>query len=338
MNLKTDFTKLLLTGFFIIAVRLLAFANTTTEGYEIKLKLENYGKDTLLLGYQMGNQTYIRDTAVLDKTSGFFIFKGTEKLQSGIYLVVTQSKDICFQLMINDKEQNFTLVTTQQEPYSKAQLKDTKDNDIFFSYMNFLSVKNKDLESAKALKTMDSVNAVKKLIALDEEVKTYQHDLVKNHEGTVTSMLLKSTFEVELPKYEDIKDKEQRDLAMYYHYKAHYFDNYEMANPAMLRSPILYQRLDYYLEKLTPQHPDSILQSLDRIFNLIKPSKETFQHYFVHYLNKYAQTKLVGFDAIYVNLVKNYVYTGLADNFISKESKERAIQNAAKLFPTLIGQ
>jgi hypothetical protein len=125
MNLKADFTKLLLTGFFIIAMRLVAFANTVTDGYEIKVKFDDYGKDTLFLGFQMGNQTYIRDTAVLNKSSGFFTFKGEEKLKTGIYFIVSQSNDICFQLIINDQEQSFSLITTKQEPYAKAKLKDT---------------------------------------------------------------------------------------------------------------------------------------------------------------------------------------------------------------------
>jgi thiol-disulfide isomerase/thioredoxin len=338
MNFKTDFTKLFLTGFFIIALRLVAFANTTADGYEIKVKLSDYAKDTLLLGYQLGNQSYIRDTAVLDKTSGFFTFKGKEKLKAGIYLVVMLPDNNYFQVMINEAEQNFTLVTTTQEPYAKAKLKDTKDNDLFFGYMNYLAEKRKEAEAANALKAKDSIAASKKLIALDQEVKSYQNDLVKKQAGSVTAMLIKTAMEVDGPKFEEVQDKEQRDVAMYYYYKQHWFDNFDMANPAMLRSPVLFQRIDYYIEKLTPQHPDSILQSLDRVFELTKPSNETFQFYFVHYLNQYAKSKLVGFDAVYVNLAKKYIDTGITDAFIEKENKEKILTNAAKLYPILIGK
>jgi thiol-disulfide isomerase/thioredoxin len=204
--------------------------------------------------------------------------------------------------------------------------------------MTYIAEKTKDADKAKSLKSVDSINAIKKLTTLDDEVKSFQHDLVKKHENTVSSMLIKSTFEVEVPIYDNIKDKGERELARYYHYKNHYFDNFDMANPAMLRSPVLFQRIDYFIEKLTPQHPDSILQSLDHIFQLIKPSKETFQFYFAHYLNQYAQTKLVGFDAIYVNLAKKYIDSGETDYFIEKDRKEKILKNAAKLYPTLIGK
>jgi thiol-disulfide isomerase/thioredoxin len=338
MNFKTDFTKLLLTGFFIIAMRLVAFANTAADGYDIKIKLNDYAKDTLLLGYQLGNQSYIRDTAVLDKSSGFFTFKGKEKLKAGIYLVVMLPDNNYFQVMINDNEQNFAIETTTQDPYTKAKLKDTKDNDLFFGYMNYLAEKRKDAEAANALRAKDSIASSKKLTALDLEVKAYQANLLKNQANSVTALLIKTAMEVEGPKFDDIKDKEQRDIAMYYYYKQHWFDNFDMANPALLRSPVLFQRVDYYIEKLTPQHPDSILQSLDRIFELTKPAKETFQFYFVHYLNQYAKSKLVGFDAVYVNMAKKYIDTGLTDAFIEKENKEKILTNAAKLYPILIGK
>ena len=94
-----------------------------------------------------------------------------------------------------------------------------------------------------------------------------------------------------------------------------------MGNPALLRTPVLAQRIDGYLDRLTPQHPDSICESLDRILELVKPSKETFQFYFVQYLNKYIKSNVVGFDAVHVHLTKKYIETGLTDEFIPKENK-----------------
>ena len=340
MNLKTDFSKLLLTGFFIIAIRLFAFAHNTSDsnGYEIKIKLNDFTKDTIFLGYQLGDQSYIRDTAVLDKATGFFTFKGKEKLKPGIYLVVTPPDNSYFQIMIPENEQQFTLVTSTKEPYQQAKLKNSADNDLFFGYMNYLAEKRKEAEAANALKARDSIGALKKLTILDKEVKEYQHNLITKHANSVTAMLIKTAIEVDGPKFDEIKDKDQRELALYYYYKQHWFDNFDMANPALLRSPVLFQRVDYYIEKLTPQHPDSIMQSLDRIFDLMKPSNETFQFYFVHYLNIYAKSKLVGFDAVYVNMAKKYIETGLTDGFIEKDNKEKILSNANKLFPILIGK
>jgi peroxiredoxin len=337
--MKSDFLKLLLTGILITSMHAyVKAADILGDGYEIKVKLTEYGKDTLLLGYQLGDKTYIKDTALLDKTSGFFTFRGDKKLQPGVYLIVMPPDNNYFQIMVSDKEQNFTLTTSTQDYYNEAKLKNSSDNDVFFQYMKYLSDKRKDAEAAQALRAKDSIAAQQKLETLDKEVKQYQYDVAKKHLGTVSGLLIKSAVEIEIPKFENIKDDKERQLAVYYHYKQHYFDNFDMSNPALLRTPVLFQRINYYINSLTPSHPDSIIIALDRVFELIKPSKETFQFYFVHYLNEYAKSKLVGYDAIYVHLSKKYIETGQADDFIEKENREKIVTNANKLFPILIGK
>ena len=337
--MKSDLTKLILTGVFIVLMRTFSVAHTVEgTGYDIKIKLTEYASDSLFLGYQLGNQSYIKDTAILDKKTGFFNFKGEKNLQSGIYLLIMKPDNNYFQLMISDKEQSFTLATSTQDPYNQAKLKDSKDNELFFNYMKFLGDMRKTAEAANALKATDSTGAIKKLEALDKQVKEYQHNLITKNVGSTSAMLIKTAIEVENPKLGEIKNKEDKDNAMYLFYKEHWFDNFEMGNPALLRSPVLFQRIDYYIEKMTPTHPDSINISLDRVLGLLKPHKESFQYYFIHYLNQYAKSKLVGFDAIYVHLAKKYIETGLTDEFLDKENRDKIVLNANKLAPILIGK
>jgi thiol-disulfide isomerase/thioredoxin len=337
-DLFKDLSKLFLTGLFILMGHAYVHAGNGDGGYEIKVKLENYGRDTLLLGYQMGNSTYIKDTAILDKATGFFTFRGDKKLSAGVYLIVTPPDNNYFQIMVNDKEQNITLITNPATPYIKAQLKGSTDNTIFFNYMSYLNDKRKEAEDANAKRKTDSLGSLKILNNLDKEVREYQENLIKKNAGTVASALIKTASEIETPKFDDLKEKNERDMAMYLYYKQHYFDNFDMANPALLRSPVLFQRIDAYIEKLTPQHPDSICISLDRIMELVQPNKETFQYYFIHYLNQYAKSKLVGFDAIYVHLSKKYIETGITDAFIEGENRTKIVTNANKIYPILIGK
>ena len=339
--MKNDLIKLLLTGLTIFTLHNTILARRVSgdnDGYEIKVKLTDYTSDTLYLGYQMGGQTYLSDTAFLDKKSGFFTFKKEKKLNSGVYLVVVATKDNYFQIMVNDREQHFSLITSTALPYYEATLKGSKDNELFYNYMKFLSDKRKDAEAAGALKARDSIAAMKKFDDLDKEVKAYQWDLAKKNPTTVSAILIKSAIEIEMPKFEEVKDAEKKQLAQYYYYKKHCFDNFELGNPALLRTPVLQQRVDYYIDKLTPQHPDSVYESCERILEAMKPAKETFQFYFVQFLNRYAKSNLVGFDAIYVHLAKKYIEPGITDEFIEKENKEKILQNANKLAPILIGK
>ena len=201
LNMKSDLTKLFLTGLFIVLVRTLSVANIVADSsYEIKIKLTDYTNDTLFLGYQLGNQTFIKDTALMDKASRSFVFKGTTRLTAGVYLLVMKPDNNYFQIMIPDNEQKFSIETNTQDPYVGAKLKGSKDNDVFFDYMKFLAVKRKEAEAANALKAKDSVNAVKKLEILDKEVKAYQDNLKSTHKGTVAAMLIKTATDIDVPK------------------------------------------------------------------------------------------------------------------------------------------
>jgi thiol-disulfide isomerase/thioredoxin len=338
--MKNDWFKLLLTGIAIFIMRTTVLANApVADGYNIKVRITEFDKDTIFLGYHLGNQTFIRDTAILDKKTGFFTFKDDKKkLEAGVYLIVTPPENSYFQIMVPADEQQFSMTTSTLDFYGKSKFTGSKDNDLFYDYMKFLSKKRGEAEAAGELRKKDSLAGSKKLELLDKEVKGYQADLIAKNPKSITAMLIKTAVEIETPLFPEIKDKEKNEYARYVYFKQHCFDNFEMSNPALLRTPVLAQRIDYYLEKLTPQHPDSISESLDHVLDLLQPNKEAFQYYFVQYLNKYIKSNVVGYDAIHVHLTRKYIETGLTDSFIPKENKLKLIDQATKLFPILIGK
>jgi thiol-disulfide isomerase/thioredoxin len=336
--MKNDWFKLLLTGIAIFVMRTTVLAHAPAEGYKIKIRLTEFDKDTIYLGYALGNQTYLRDTAILDKKTGFFTFqRADKKLDAGVYLVVTPPDNNYFQIMVAADEQNFTMTTSTLDFYGQAKFTGSKDNDLFYGYMRFLSKKRGEAEAAGELKKTNAEEGTKKLELLDKEVKAYQNDLIQKNPKSISAMLIKTAIEVETPLFPEITDKDKNEYARYLHYKEHFFDNFEMANPALLRTNGLAQRIDTYIEKLTPQHPDSICESLDRILELVKPNKESFQHFFIQYLNKYIKSNIVGYDAIHVHLTKKYIETGIAD-FIPQDNKVKLVDQANKIFPLLIGK
>ncbi len=336
--------KLLYTILFVLLAMSPIFAAklhptvATAEGYEIKLKFSDYRKDTLFLGYQMTDKQFIRDTAFFDKKTELYVFKGKRKLEPGMYLIIPDTKDNFFQIMMSEDDQFLQLTTTMADPYKDGKVKNGKDNALFFGYMAFIGEKRKVAETANEMMANDSTKkaeARKMLEGLDKEVKGYQLDLIKKNPKTSTAALLKAAMEIDIP--DNPADKEN-DLRKYFYMKAHCFDNFEMTNLALLRTPILFQRVDYFVSKLTPPAPDSICESIDRVLELFKPTRESFNVYFAHFFNAYANSKIVGYDAIFVHLVKKYIETGATDSLFSKESKDKNIATANKLAPILIGK
>lgn len=319
--------------FTLLIFNVLTFAWAGDGGYKIKIKLTDYSRDTLLLGFQMGNQTFLKDTAILDKKTNYYVFEGTEKLKGGVYLIVTPPENDYFQIIVADSDLNLELTCAVADPYQTFKLNNAPDNQLFFGYMRFIAERRKIAEEARR----DSTNKEKikaTMERLDKEVKQYQADLIAKNPKSVTALLIRSTIEITPPEYP--KDS-LRDLRLYHYFREHYFDNFQLNNDAMLRIPTTFQRLTYYVEKLTPQHPDSITQTLDDLFERMKPSQEMFRYYYVHFLNNYIKAKIVGFDAIYVHLTKKYLESGFAP-FIGKEDSAKLVEQANKRFNILIGK
>ena len=136
------------------------------------------------------------------------------------------------------------------------------------------------------------------------------------------------------PEFKGLEAEIQKQKWEYY--KNHYFDNINLVDSRLLRTPFFYNKVEDYLDKLTVQHPDSIITAVDLLLNKMKPSKENFKNFTVIFLNKYAKSKIVGMDAVYVHIVNNYYATGDAD-WIEQEQLNKILENANTLKPILIG-
>ena len=90
----------------------------------------------------------------------------------------------------------------------------------------------------------------------------------------------------------------------------------------MLRSPVLHGKIMQFVDKFTLPHPDSINIALDYVLSKLKTAPENYKYYLIHFLNEYAKSNIVGMDACYVHLAKNYYCNGGAP-WVKKEELEK---------------
>ena len=60
------------------------------------------------------------------------------------------------------------------------------------------------------------------------------------------------------------------------------------------------------MDKVILQIPDSLINAADRLIKKAEASDEIFKFTLVYLLNKYASSKVMGFDAVYVHVGKKY--------------------------------
>lgn len=329
-----------------ITVFMLAFlfAFTTAsaqKGYNIRVKLDNYPEKSLTLGFHYGDKQYVKDT-VEQGADGYFTFQADTLLPCGVYLLVLKPDNSFIQLLIPDDDQVFTVITDGKDAVSHMKVKGSEDNEIFYTYLQFLNKMRVEADTIKAKMARsngvaaDSLALVRQSAELDKQVKKYQSDLIAKHAETLTAKIIKSSVEPEVPEFQGSDEKEIQ-LKKYYWYRAHYFDNIDITDPCMLRSPVLHPKIDAYVNKVIPQHPDSINLAVDFIIDKLKDSPENYKFYLIHFLNTYAKSNLVGMDACYVHIAEQYYCNGGA-SWVKKEDVEKICDNARRLEPILIGK
>ena len=305
---------------------------------DIDFTIKGYDNDTMVLGFYYGSKTLVLDTLFAEK-KGKFRYTQDTLLEPGVYLSLFKPGNTFFQFLVDDKDQKFSL----EGSFNGDALKPTgsHDNQLFYDYMQLITVKGRERAELQAAidKGKEAENDVTKLELeleeMDEMVRNRMNDIIEKNPTSITAMLLNSNVSTAIPDFEATGDDLQR--MRYAFYKSHYFDNIDLSNPAVLRTPFLDERVNYYMEKLTPQHPDSIFSSVDYLLKKMEPAPELFQYYTSTFLNKYANSKFIGYDAIYVKMIDAYYDAGKTP-WVTEETLTKFKENAEKLRPILIGE
>ncbi len=309
-----------------------------TPAYEYTIVIKNTIDSICYLGYPYGDKRYIQDTARI-RNGDTFIFTGDEPLTGGIYFVYTPN-NIYFDLVIN--EDKFKIETDTADLTGDMKITGSKENQIFYKFESFMKEKQAEAGKLTALlkKNQNSPEAAsirEKLKALDKEVRQYRYNLVKKYPDSFAAEFIKSTIDVEVPDPPaDISDKDKQ-LYRYEYYKHHYFDNLNFADERMLRTPVFHKKIMDYLERLTPQIPDSIIISAHYIIDKAKANKDVFRYCLVTISNKYETSNIMGMDAVFVDLAENYYMKGeayWADSTLDAKIRKRV----RELKPTLLGK
>jgi peroxiredoxin len=313
------------TIFFLLACLSWTVA-PAQKGYEIKVNIAGFQASEAYLAYYLGDKQYIKDTTTVQ--NGTFVFAGEEALDGGIYLVVLPPDNRYFEVIVSD-DQRFSLQTDTADLVANMKIKGSTENEVFYQDLLFLAEKRKESQGFQAQGEAGKAA----LQALNEEVKAYRQDFMARYPDFLYTKVLRSMEDPQVPEAPAGADS----LFAFYYYRNHYFDHVDFSDDRLLRTPVLFNKANTYIERLTYRHPDSIARALDLIISKSEANEEVFQFFVVHYLNQYAQSKIMGYDAIYVHLVEQYYMSGKAF-WTDSATVEKMAERALALSPTLIGR
>jgi thiol-disulfide isomerase/thioredoxin len=315
-----------ITCCFVLLNLASSFANES--GYKIKFQIKGIPDTVCYLANYYGDKTYLTDTTTVEK-NGKFVFEGDTLLPGGVYILAGQQNNKYLEFIVGN-DQQFEVYTEVSDLLGKARFSGSTENKVFFEYINeninyhrnLQRLKNQKEEYPNSQQASD-----KKIDSLNSAFSEYKENLIKSNPDLFASVLIKASTEPEMPDVPVLENGREDSVFAYQYYKNHYWDNFDLTDDRLLRSPLFHKRMDRYFEQVLYQHPDTITKEADKFIDRIRPSKEVFK-YVVWYLTfTYETSKIMGFDEIFVHMADNYYATGeafWADSSVVKSITKRA--------------
>lgn len=332
-------TKKLLAFLFVV-FSIFSFAGEPT-GYDIKITIKNLkeGSNCLLANYYGGSQ-YKQDSAK-SNAKGEIVFKGTEKYPQGIYIIILPNKHYFDFVM--DGGQNFSLETDTLDLVKNMKVKGSLENKYLYDYQLFMAQKQKQIEPLQAQykrvkNNKDSAKLVTdKMSVIDKEVKAYKNNFIAANPKTFIANLFKAMEEPEVPEAPILANGKKDTTFAYHYYKTHFFDKIDFSDERLLRTPIFHNKIKQYLDKLTPQIPDSVSVSVDYIAQRAKVNNIMFEYLVKWMTYTYESSKIMGMDAVFSHMVEKYYVTKQV-TWVDSAQLYKIIDKGLTLKYTLIGQ
>jgi thiol-disulfide isomerase/thioredoxin len=306
------------------------------QGHTINGEITGLKDSTVMLAYYFGGKQYATDTA--EVVNGKFSFKGDKELKGGMYLVVLGNQQY-FDLIVS--EQNFSFTTKLTDLIGSMIFKNSKENPPFYEYLNFITEMQKEVTPVRQQMETAEGDAKKalqeKATAIDTKVKSFRTEYINKYADKFFSKIVIATTEIEIPESPLDSTGNPDKTFPYRFYKRHFWDNIDFSDERMLRTPIFYNKMDQYLDKLTAKHPDSINISADVLVTLSKANDEIFQYVVSYITSTYERSKIMGMDAVFVHMVENYYITNQCD-WLDSTQLVKIADRAQKIAPNLIGR
>jgi len=314
------------------------------KGYEIAVNISGLQDSTIFLAYHLGDKQYIKDTIKLDG-KGSAVFSGEENLPQGIYMIVLPGKQYFEILMSTD--QNFSVTCSYTDYFNTLKFSGSDENSAFIVYQKRwvemqkkASAINKRLQNNK--QNTDSLRILSEMQKKQEDfMKSYLHDVIKENNGNLLSLLVKAMLPVEIPPVSVPQGSKNPDsvkwVLTYLYNKDHFFDNIDINDERLLRTPILQARLKTFFTNVLIQSTDSISKEIDKMIGKVKDNYKVFQFISVFLFNHFRESEIMGHDAIVVKLADEIYLSGKAD-WVSKDFKDDLTKQVDRIRPNLIGK
>jgi len=232
--------------------------------------------------------------------------------------------------------------TDKGDPVGKMKVTGSLDNQEFYEYMQYTQKEYTTIqEIQEKLKSpeskRDSIKLTKEIIKINDEIIDHKLKIAEERPFSFLAMLINVMKEPVIKEIPKLENGREDSTYAYRYYKEHYWDDIELTDNRLIRTPVFHNKLKKYFDQVVIQNPDSIFREGVILIEQARPDPEMFK-YIVWFLTYHYETsEIMGFDEVFVNLVDRYYVTGDAV-WVSESSLENVLKRAAKIRPLLLGK
>ena len=310
----------------LLLLVLTGFKQMNAQAYDIRINMKGL-KDTMvyLVKYTWDKQ-YVVDTCKKIKNEQV-VFKGNKALEQGVYILVSQASSVYFEFFVTDA-QKFSITGEASEPTAKLKVKGSKDNELFFGYLAYVAAKNKEFGEVMAQTAgksrADSTSFVQgKIKDFMASAKQYDADFMIKTKGSFVYDFMNLKTEKEPASIPKASNGRPDSLYSYYYYKNHYFEGVDFKDERIVRTPLFDDRVKNYFERVIVNHPDTVIREIDLMLAKCTPNSMVYNQLIGYFTYKYEQSKIIGFDKVFVHLADQYILPGKAKGVYTEETTSK---------------
>lgn len=329
--------------FLLVSILHLQGFCQASQGYNIQVSISGLRDSSIYLAYHFGDKQYLTDTVKLD-SRGFALFRGEKSLPQGIYMIVLPGRKY-FEILMTD-DQQFSVSCLYSDFFNTLEFKGSDENAYFIKYQKkWVSLQQEASTVAKRLQAnkqnSDSLRILtEKQNILQGNMKAYLEKVISENKNNFLSVLVRSMIPTDFPEFNvpaGTRNPDSVKWVMRYNYNTmHFFDNVDLTDERLLRTPILYGRFETYFKGDPIQAADSINRKIDIVLNKCRSNHDVFQYTAVYLFNHFRESEIMGHDAVMVKLADDVYLSGKAD-WVSEDFKENLRKQVEFLRNNLIG-
>lgn len=323
----------------ILGLLLTSITSTKADSYKIKVNLKNTRDTCVYLANYYDGKVFSVDTTTI-KANGEAIFSKKRKLHSGVYLVYLPSGNY-FDIFIG-KDQKLSISTDLLNITNSLKIKGSKESISFHNYQLFLKRKTRERKLIIDKYKNNETILKEKIEALNTDMRRYIRKISNKNPNSSLSSFVNFTLRPTIPDYNKILDnniKNRKDsikTLSYFYSKKHYWDNANLSDSTLLRTPIFKSKLDNYFNNVLIPNPDTITKASNTIIERARNNKEMFRYLCSYCFNFSLKSKIMGMDRAFYNIANKYYLSNKA-YWINDSIKNKIKDEVLKLKYNLIG-